>query len=61
MIECVMKSSQDATVETAFNYAFNFYKQNGRSLNSQESCIQPIETMTGFDRATSIKIQPPVL
>jgi len=61
MIECVMKSSQDAKVETAFNYAFNFYKQNGRSLNSQESCIQQIETMTGFDRATSIEIQAPVL
>ena len=56
-----MKSIQDAKVETAFNHAFTFYKQNGRSVESQESCIQQIAQMTGFDRATSIEIQAPVL
>ena len=56
-----MKSIQDAKVETAFNHAFTFYKQNGRSVESQESCIQQIAQMTGFDRATCIEIQAPVL
>ena len=56
-----MKSIQDAKVETAFNHAFTFYKQNGRSVESQESCIQQIAQMTVFDRATSIEIQAPVL
>ena len=56
-----MKSILDAKVETAFNHAFTFYKQNGRSVESQECCIQQIAQMTGFDRATSIEIQAPVL
>jgi hypothetical protein len=53
--------SIQAKVETAFNHAFTFYKQNGRSVESQESCIQQIAQMTGFDRATCIEIQAPVL
>ncbi|PTM02794.1 MAG: hypothetical protein DA407_14805 [Bacteroidetes bacterium] len=53
--------SIQSKVKTAFNHAFTFYKQNGRSVESQESCIQQIVQMTGFDRATSIEIQAPVL
>ena len=53
--------SIQSKVRTAFNHAFTFYKQNGRSVESQESCIQQIAQMTGFDRATSIEIQAPVL
>ena len=53
--------SIQAKVKTAFNHAFTFYKQNGRSIESQESCIQQITQMTGFDRATCIEIQAPVL
>ena len=56
-----MKSSKDFKIDEVVNYAFNFYSQNGRSLESQDICIAKIMQMTGLDYATSIDIQSPIL
>jgi hypothetical protein len=55
-----MKSNEDAKIETAYNYAFNYYKQHGRSLDHQNACINQMIGLTGFDRGTCIEIQSPV-
>jgi len=55
-----MKSIEDTKIETAYNYAFNYYKQHGRSLDHQNACINQMVGLTGFDRATCIEIQSPV-
>ena len=56
-----MKSNKDFKIDEVVNYAFNFYNQNGRGLNAQDACIAQIMQMTGFDEATAINIQTPVL
>ena len=55
-----MKTIEDTKIETAYNYAFNYYKQHGRSLDHQNTCINQMSGLTGFDRATCIEIQNPV-
>jgi hypothetical protein len=55
-----MKTIEDTKIETAYNYAFNYYKQHGRSLDHQNACINQMIGLTGFDRGTCIDIQNPV-
>ena len=55
-----MKTIEDTKIETAYNYAFNYYKQHGRSLDHQNACIDQMVGLTGFDRGTCIDIQNPV-
>jgi len=55
-----MKTIEDTKIETAYNYAFNYYKQHGRSLDHQNACINQMVGLTGFDRGTCIDIQNPV-
>ena len=55
-----MKSSEDTKIENAYNHAFNYYKQHGRSLDNQNTCINQMVGLTGFDRNTCIEIQSPV-
>jgi hypothetical protein len=55
-----MKTIEETKIETAYNYAFNYYKQHGRSLDNQNACINQMVGLTGFDRGTCIEIQSPV-
>jgi len=48
-------------IESAYNYALNFYTTNSRSIEDQQTCLAEMVKMTGFEYTTCIKIQDPIL